>query len=62
MASKCEVEWSHAQSLQLIELYREKEVFWNPRIADFQNKKKKNYAWIEMANELKMAKNKVQLV
>lgn len=32
----------------------------NRRISDFISKNKKHYAWIDIANELKMAKNEVQ--
>lgn len=55
------MEWSQDQVIQLIELYRERTVLWDPTSPEFKDKNLKNYAWSEIASALKLAKSEVKL-
>lgn len=54
-----EVEWSREQVMQLIELYRQKRVLWNPSDADFKNKSLKNYALNEISSRMNIGKAEI---
>lgn len=60
MESESDVEWSRSKITVLIEMYRDKEVLWNPKNPSFKNKNLKNYAWSEIASELKIEKTEAQ--
>lgn len=53
-------EWSRDQLMQLIDLYREHNVLWDPTCRDFKDKNLKNNAWVEIANAMQMPKAEVQ--
>jgi hypothetical protein len=46
------MEWSNAVSLRLIDLYRGKELLWNPTHDDYKSKLKKLDAWNEISQSL----------
>jgi hypothetical protein len=46
------MEWSNTVSLRLIDLYREKELLWNPTHADYKSKFKRLDAWNEISQLL----------
>lgn len=48
------MEWPDSKSLQLIRLYREKRVLWDPSDENYKNIKKKAHGWEEIATEMDM--------
>lgn len=46
------VDWTNENVLKLIEVYRSKEIIWNPMNKNHFNKILKNDAWNEIASEL----------
>jgi hypothetical protein len=46
------MEWSNMLSLRLIDLYREKELMWNPTHAGYKSKLKRLDAWNEISQLL----------
>lgn len=44
--------WSEEQSLELIGLYREKPVLWNPQHPQYFKKVWKNDAWVDIARSV----------
>jgi hypothetical protein len=55
-----ETEWVRSKISELIELYRSREVLWNPKHPSFKDKNLKNYAWGEIAVQLQVDKFEVQ--
>ncbi|KAG8255559.1 hypothetical protein J6590_089641 [Homalodisca vitripennis] len=55
-----EIDWSRETVMQLIDLYREQPVLWNPMDPDFKNKNLKNYAWNDISREIKASNTEVQ--
>ncbi|KAG8277075.1 hypothetical protein J6590_049984 [Homalodisca vitripennis] len=47
-----ELVWSKDKVLKLIEMYRERPLLWNATNSFYKDKNKKNYAWLEIADEL----------
>lgn len=47
------MEWTQEQTLELIELYRTREVLWDARHPTYYNKIRKNDAWVEVATQMK---------
>lgn len=45
-------DWTNENVLRLIEIYRSKEIIWNPAIKNHFNKTLKNDVWKEIASEL----------
>lgn len=45
-------DWTNENVLKLIEIYRSKEIIWNPTNKNHFNKILKNDAWNEIASEL----------
>jgi len=45
-------DWTNENVLKLIEIYRSKEIIWNPANKNHFNKILKNDAWNEIASEL----------
>lgn len=43
------MEWTEETVLNFIELYRSKEILWDPQYPQYYNKVKKNDAWYEIA-------------
>jgi len=48
------MEWPDSKSLQLIKLYREKRILWDPSDSNYKNIKKKADGWEEIATEMDM--------
>jgi hypothetical protein len=48
----CTMEWSNTVSLRLRDLYREKELLWNPTHADYKSNLKRLDAWNEISQLL----------
>lgn len=46
------MEWTQENTLHFIELYRRKEVLWNPGHPRYYNKISKNDAWNELGAEM----------
>lgn len=44
--------WSDEQSLELISLYQEKPVIWDPKCPDYFKKNQKHDAWCDIAHSL----------
>lgn len=59
--SASNTEWNQDQVIQLIELYRERPVLWDPTNPEFKNKNLKNNAWSEIAFAIKLAQSEVKL-
>lgn len=55
-----ESDWNQDQVIQLIDLYRERPVLWDPGCADYKDRNLKNYAWSEIAFGMRMTKIEVQ--
>lgn len=55
-----ESEWNQEQVINLIDLYRERPVLWDPTNADFKDRNLKNYAWTEIGQALRMTKVEVK--
>lgn len=55
-----ERDWNQEQVVNLIDLYRERPVLWDPTNADYKNRNLKDYAWTEIAQGLRMAKVEVK--
>lgn len=53
-------EWTRSKTSELIELYRSREVLWNPKDPTYKDKNLKNYAWGEIAAQLQTDKFEVQ--
>lgn len=50
--------WSEEKVLQLIEVYRSKEILWNPQHENFYKKHLKEDAWMEIANLMETTQEK----
>lgn len=46
------MEWPDCKSLQLIQLYREKRILWDPLDKNYKNSKKKMDDWEEIATKM----------
>lgn len=55
-----ESDWNQDQVIQLIDLYRERPVLWDPGCADYKDRNLKHYAWSEIALGMRMTKIEVQ--
>lgn len=55
-----ELVWSREQVRQLIDLYRDRPLLWDPTHPLFKHKLKKHLAWLEIAQSMKMTKLEVQ--
>ncbi|GBO10294.1 hypothetical protein AVEN_135557-1 [Araneus ventricosus] len=54
------MEWTREQVLTLIELFRQRPDLWDETRAEFKDKNKKNIAWNEIAEEMKVNKAEAQ--
>ena len=48
----CEMEWSPESAIELIELYKRKEIIWDPKHPMHFNKIRKQDAWEELGKEM----------
>jgi hypothetical protein len=53
--------WGNEIVLQLIELYQNHGFLWDTSNRDYKNKIKKNYAWEDIANALKLPRKEVEV-
>lgn len=47
------MQWDQETVLKLIEIYRTKEILWDPKHKHYYNKVLKNDAWVEISEEMK---------
>ena len=48
----CEMEWTEESAIQIIEIYKRKEIIWNPKHPMHFNKIRKQAAWKELGEEM----------
>jgi hypothetical protein len=48
----CEMEWTQESVIEFIELYKRKEIIWNPKHPMHFNKIRKQDAWEELGKEV----------
>ena len=54
----CEMEWTQESVIELIELYKRREIIWNPKHPMHFNKFRNQDAWEELAKEMNRAVEK----
>jgi hypothetical protein len=51
-SGNCEMEWTQESVIEFIELYKRKEIIWNPKHPMHFNKIRKQDAWEELGKEV----------
>lgn len=54
------MEWTNAQVLELIEMYRLRPVLWNCRLSEYKDRNKRHDAFVEIADNFKTDKAEVE--
>lgn len=54
------MEWGQEKCLELIDLYEQYPILWNPKHGFYYNKIKKHDAWVKISDEMQLPKDEVK--